>query len=111
MSIRVRIEQDWGRDGYNIFITEKTNNRLFSARPAELVMEEVSEYRPGGEVNIKPFLTVGAFFPREDFLAALAKELARLGFRETKDEEQLKDVLKVKDDHLQDMRKLVFKAD
>ena len=112
MSIRVHIEPEWGRDSFAVHVLEKlSNGRMFSARPAELVMDEVSEYRPGGELNTPPFLRVDAFLGQGEFFAALAKELARLGFRDSKDEEQAKDVLKAKEDHLQDLRKLVFKAD
>jgi hypothetical protein len=74
-----------------------------------MVFSEESEVRPGGELGIKPFLQVdGLDHKAEEFFAALAKELSRLGFRDDSEEKQLADVLKAKEEHLQDMRKLIF---
>ena len=107
--MKVRIERDWARDSYSIHFYQKQGSRLFVVRPMEFVVDEVSEYRPGCDLadKIPPALRVdGIEVP--DLFANLAKELARLGFKDTEDVRQLTDVLKAKNEHLEDMRKLVF---
>ena len=107
--MKVRIETDWSTGEYHVYLYEKYGDRLFVGKPMDLVMEEVSDYRPGKCLvgKLPPALRLGREMASNLF-AELVKELTSLGFKNSKNEEALTDVLKAKNEHLEDMRKLVF---
>lgn len=107
--MKVRIETDWASSEERVFIYEKRDGRLFVVKPVDLVAEEVSDYRPGEYLisKIPPTLRITREIA-SDLFAAFARELARLGYRDDQKERDLVDILKVTNEHLEDMRKLVF---
>lgn len=110
--MQVRIINEWTTGRSSVYVYDKQGTRFFAAKPSPLVMEEVPGYLPGESVadKIKPWVEIGLEFG-PDFFSALAAELARLGYRNDEGEKQLADVLKAKDAHLEDMRRLVFMGD
>lgn len=109
--MKIHIENDPMRDEYAIHLFEKHKKILYVAKPQEIEMVEVKNYKPFASLpHLKPFLKVDGYMAME-FFTGLAKSLAEMGFKNTENEEKIKSVLKAKEFHLEDMRRLVFKED
>jgi len=111
--MKFHIERDWTTGDINVFLFYRRGDRLFVAKPAEVVIEEVSDYRPGDMTRDKvpPFMRLSSDIA-DDFMAEFAKALSDFGYHKPKDEAPAitAELLKAKDAHLADMRTLVFKS-
>lgn len=106
--MKIKIEQDFARDRYAIHLYEKRKDVLYVAAPQKITMVEVKNYKPFSSLpDIKPFLTISGMHAM-DFFAEFFKALIEIGFKDAEDLEKIKSVLKAKEFHLEDMRKLVF---
>lgn len=111
--MNIKIDHDWTTGRFSIHVLQRTGNRIYSAEPAALTMREVGDYAPGASLKdrIKPWLEIDQMVAAE-FFSALAAELARMGFTAPDPEKKNQaDAMKMMDNHLQDMRRLVFKGD
>ncbi len=107
--MKIDIEHDVARDLYGVYVFEKHNKVLYVAAPQEIKMVEVKNYKPFSSLpDLKPFLEIDGLIAM-DFFGELFKALIAAGFKDQEDLEQIKSVLKAKEFHLEDMRKLVFK--
>ena len=107
----VHIETAWARQEWQIFIFERAGRFLRAAKPVELLMEDVGDYVPGEDFSskIQPWLTIDKFYGSMLFPQLVAK-LAEIGFRvgDGGKEKELVDILKAKDGHLEDMRRIAL---
>ena len=111
--MKFHIERDWPTGEVHVFLFHHRGDRLFVAKPTDIVIEEVSDYRPGGVTRDKvpPFMRISSDIA-DDFMAEFAKVLSDFGYHKPKDETPTitAELLKAKDAHLEDMRTLVFKV-
>ena len=105
-NLLVRIERDFTKDGYNMWVLEKRDGEIFTANPVEMIFSKVMDYEPGFRFDRgKPFMVFDGLWGQE-FMNALTKELSHLGYIQKSDEE----VVKAIKYHLEDMRSLVFEG-
>ena len=111
--MRVVIESNLLKDTFAIYVFEKTRDSLYQGKIGEdhlVELEKVANYKPldiKGNPNIKPLFVMDGCLA-EQFFTALVDEMKHKGFMRYNDKPQV-DHLKAVQDHLEDMRELVFK--
>ena len=102
-NLLVRIERDFTKDGYNMWVLEKRDGEIFTANPVEMIFSKVMDYEPGFRFDrTKPFLRLSGVYGQA-WMDSLARELSYLGYIQKSDEEVVKAIRY----HLEDMRSLV----
>ena len=111
--MRVVIESNLLKDTWAIYIFEKVGDSLYQGKIRKdhsVELEKVANYEPSntkGNPNIKPLFVMDGICA-EQFFTALIDEMKHKGFMRYNDKPQV-DHLKAVQDHLEDMRELVFK--
>jgi len=97
--MKCEIYQEPWDNAISILFVEEKDGVEYIAQPMELIFKRREE----GE-RIEPSLKVSG--PGKDFLPSLAEALVNSGYRDKAFDRD--PVIKSKDEHLQDLRKLVF---
>lgn len=92
---------DYGYETEIAFIEEKCNGKRFIAKPVNLEFKEL-------ETGDLPTLRLSNVVA-EQFLKGLAEALDKQGIK-TENDFKIQGLLEAKENHLEDMRKLVFKG-
>jgi len=101
--IQAKIEKAWCAQEVNLHLRLKEGRDRLAYVPVKLQLD-LKEYEPGEE--IKPFLKVDGLIA-DEFFEALAQALAEAGYGKQFFNSQEKGAVL---NHLEDMRKLVFKG-
>lgn len=100
--IETRIERSWAKDGFDLWIFKRANNKCYLAEPINLKFKEMPE------TFVLPSPTIEMHYDFAiDFLRSMAEELKRHGYNVFEPDAISKELKSTKY-HLEDMRKLVF---
>lgn len=104
---RVSVRQCWHQDRLDIYLIGESDTAVWVAKPVELEFDRVEE----GSDLVEPTLKVTRRMMRMGIKDALLEALQEQGLYEPSRVDYLKGQLERVDNHLADMRALVFKKD